>query len=432
MRGRTNITQRSGTVPVNGDIKEFEVAEGNEINVGDFVSYKTVENVSKLFDAYGEITFWEYLGNNYYAFILNNSLYLLKYENSTVNVVYIYNDYIIKAFSVLQDGSLICCVENSPYVIRLGFNGNELIFLNSAGSDASGVNSPNYCFVYENNFCVIYSGSSTVYSYFYKLDESFNINYISYTSSNLEYSRISRGICNFANIGKDVYFMWAGGTSSTAQQYWFLNKLSVDFENNTSSTESIYTNIIDYKKYKRNFLTPLLFNDKYYVIIYEPESSTSGYNEETKILIYNINSNTKTEQLLKNLGFNYTSGGLIGIQSKIFDNNKFALLFDMQVAILEFNEDVSEVNLISNILTIDVRNSIGIILKNDLSFSLIMPGSSGTISQEVNCNESYNFLSQFLDKSFVTSYDGSSLSIGFAKTSGNPGDIIQVYVPKSN
>lgn len=430
MRGRTNITQRSGTVPVNGDIKEFEVAEGNEINIGDFVSYKVKTSTSKLFDAYGSITFWEYLGGNYYAFILNNSLYLLKYENETVNVVFIYNDYIVKAFSVLQDGSLICCVEKSPYVIRLRVNGDELIFLNSAGSDANGVNSPNYCFVYENNFCVIYSSSGSIYSYFYNLDESFNINYISYTSSKLQYSNISRSVCNFANIGKDVYFMWAGGTSSTAQHYWFLNKLRVDFENNTSSTGSIYTNIIEYKKYKGGFLTPLIFNDKYYVIIYEPDNYSST--EETKILIYNINSNTKTEQLLKNLGFNYTSRGLIGIQSKIFDNNKFALLFDMQVAILEFNEDVSEVNLISNILTIDARNSSGIILKNDLSFSLIMPGSSGTISQELNCNESYNFLSQFLDKSFVTNYDGSSLSIGFAKTKGSPGDIIQVYVPKSN
>ena len=38
MRGRTNITQRSGTVPVNGDIKEFTVANGKKINIGDFVS----------------------------------------------------------------------------------------------------------------------------------------------------------------------------------------------------------------------------------------------------------------------------------------------------------------------------------------------------------------------------------------------------------
>lgn len=39
MRGRTNITQRSGTAPVNGDVKEFVVEEGNVINVGDFVSF---------------------------------------------------------------------------------------------------------------------------------------------------------------------------------------------------------------------------------------------------------------------------------------------------------------------------------------------------------------------------------------------------------
>ena len=38
MRGRTNITQRSGTVPVNGNVENFIVASGKTINVGDFVS----------------------------------------------------------------------------------------------------------------------------------------------------------------------------------------------------------------------------------------------------------------------------------------------------------------------------------------------------------------------------------------------------------
>lgn len=38
MRGRTNVTQRSGTVPVNGQIKQYEVATGNTIAAGDFVT----------------------------------------------------------------------------------------------------------------------------------------------------------------------------------------------------------------------------------------------------------------------------------------------------------------------------------------------------------------------------------------------------------
>ena len=50
MRGRTNITQRSGTVPVNGDIKEYVVADGNEIKVGDFVKYGTISSEVVLHD----------------------------------------------------------------------------------------------------------------------------------------------------------------------------------------------------------------------------------------------------------------------------------------------------------------------------------------------------------------------------------------------
>lgn len=38
MRGRTNVTQRSGTVPVNGQVKQYEVATGNTIAAGDFVT----------------------------------------------------------------------------------------------------------------------------------------------------------------------------------------------------------------------------------------------------------------------------------------------------------------------------------------------------------------------------------------------------------
>lgn len=41
MRGRTNVTQRSGTVQVNGQVKEYEVATGNTISAGDFVTAVT-------------------------------------------------------------------------------------------------------------------------------------------------------------------------------------------------------------------------------------------------------------------------------------------------------------------------------------------------------------------------------------------------------
>ena len=46
MRGRTNILQRSGTAPVNGQVKQYEVATGNTISVGDFVSFtRNVDNL---------------------------------------------------------------------------------------------------------------------------------------------------------------------------------------------------------------------------------------------------------------------------------------------------------------------------------------------------------------------------------------------------
>ena len=60
MRGRTNITQRSGTVPVNGDVKEFVVANGNNINIGDFVSIFYEGESDNLLDIYGDNVYPEY------------------------------------------------------------------------------------------------------------------------------------------------------------------------------------------------------------------------------------------------------------------------------------------------------------------------------------------------------------------------------------
>ena len=60
MRGRTNITQRSGTVPVNGDIIEAEVS-GTDISAGDFVKYKTIESSKELMNASSAYEFKDYV-----------------------------------------------------------------------------------------------------------------------------------------------------------------------------------------------------------------------------------------------------------------------------------------------------------------------------------------------------------------------------------
>lgn len=110
MRGRTNVTQRSGTVPVNGQVKQYEVATGNTIAAGDFVTAITesvetniasLNSVSSSTSDYsgqvyqreiGEISgkkvFYFYAHNNRYFSIF---LFVIKDVNGDVISVLNYN-----------------------------------------------------------------------------------------------------------------------------------------------------------------------------------------------------------------------------------------------------------------------------------------------------------------------------------------------------
>ena len=88
MRGRTNITQRSGTVPVNGDIIEAEVMS-EKIDIGDFVRYGTISSEKVLHDSSSKIYKNDKISNNNYLILQTDKELKLDRKNiSQIKTVY--------------------------------------------------------------------------------------------------------------------------------------------------------------------------------------------------------------------------------------------------------------------------------------------------------------------------------------------------------
>lgn len=106
MRGRTNVTQRSGTVPVNGQVKQYEVATGNTIAAGDFVTAITesVEtNIASLNSTSSSTTTYS---NRLYqreiGEINGRKVYYFYSDNDFSNCLFIIKDTNGDVFSVLN------------------------------------------------------------------------------------------------------------------------------------------------------------------------------------------------------------------------------------------------------------------------------------------------------------------------------------------
>ena len=359
MRGRTNIVQRLGAV-VNGDLITAEVS-GEDISVGDFVSYKTVDDYEKILDTGLYLRNYEDLGEDYYAFIQGTSLYLAKYENSKLKIVYVYNDYSILSFCLLKDGSIACTISVSPYVIRIKREGDKFILLNlsSTGSENTSTyrSAGKYCFVYENVICVIYSPNSTKVKgaiSFFNIDENFEISYVKYIDT-------LDGKIIFDSIvvdGNKFYYL------SNSSSPLFLDKIEVDVANYTISRDNLYFNeSVPGYIYTSNFYfgKSLLLYNKYYVFFYSD-------NKNHRFAIVNLNTNSYNYELISKTGINIndvsstTPSYYFSCFSKIINDNKFLIFINKQAAILEFKQETAEIILFSNIILRYITQKINLIL----------------------------------------------------------------------
>lgn len=428
MRGRTNITQRSGTVPVNGDVIEAEVMS-EKIDVGDFVRYGVLESSKEIFSFSSKISQYKEFMDNYYLCIANNSLYLLKKNEKGVESISVYNDYTIRAYTVLDDNSIVCSISEEPYVIRIKVENENFIFISSAKNGKSLYS--NYCFYYEGYVFVVYSSSGSVWFYVYEVSSEYEINYIPSLDKEIKINTYGSGdaIGFIFENGKFIHLKRVNSISST--YYVYLVKIEISIVDgeiiyDNSNLKTTYTGIGGYGE-------PVLFFGKYYVMFAQWMSSSYKYN---KIIIFNINSLSKVEINTETLGLVGGKDSAYYLQSLIFNNKYLCIAVNNKVCVFEMDENSGSLFLISNILEnifsnpLNVTGSNGCIFVYNNVINVLIPYSSKTTNYILELID--NNVYKKSDKNVVYKWEESYNSIGFAKTGGTSGETIQVYVPKSN
>lgn len=112
MRGRTNVLSGGGEVIVNGQVKEFEVAAGSNISVGDFVSFsREIEDPVAVEDYTDTITSRKiYIDANTYLIIIGEVKMLLIRNGNVVSSL------ISNCFVYLSTTKKVLAVDNSNNV----------------------------------------------------------------------------------------------------------------------------------------------------------------------------------------------------------------------------------------------------------------------------------------------------------------------------
>ena len=425
MRGRTNITQRTGAT-VNGVVREFTVATGNQISIGNFVQYKLQQDYKVFTDS--SINFYEqynYSGNKY-ALVgkTGNShfLYLVEVVDETITVL-------------------------------------DFVTLNI--QDA---NSNNLCFYADGNtlyFSVEGINSGNVYTYVYTISNDV-ITYVKnywtsiYTSSSYNY--VVRAI---SKIGNNFVVLYQFQKSSSNYDYGIA---AVFYTFNDSNDRLVYSSVID-KIFGDSSGTSTngkidCWSDGQYIYGYFSRGSSYGYTftvssieianvinvgvvavkamcRENIILVFISNQirvylfSSGIISLLLTQGVTYNTNISVSLGVK---NGVATVGFNLQnntLGMYLFDIDYSNGQAFSkNVIVEDVGyfgnyNNVNIVVGDEIYH--ILSGSDKSVKYFIYQEESESLIIG-TPTNYVESYNNGR-TIGFAKTAGNSGDLIQIYTP---
>lgn len=442
MRGRTNVTQRSGAAQVNGDVKECVIEAGNTISIGDFVSYVPAKDEYYISDDGSLLSnmtpvkvgsYFLYLSNNkLYAFSLVNGIMVLskKYDAYVLTEMAIYNNYI---FCIARNES---SSTNYTYsIIKLKFeNGNfeKVNDINLTGRYVWGISvNLNYNYVIAIGFENRKRGTTSYYDpYFhaevFKIEDMLKIDGFSEVSLNSEYVfALGNVVCK----GDKIYAFCSGNDQYTPYQTTYAVEvvIDIDFVGKTIDV-SFVKNIKGFKSgYDNNSIIPVgIFENKIcYIYRYS--------HTELRYLVFDINTlsfssdktlvNKSSGYLFK--GSNYDGFFILNYYSYDTSNSSTKNTF----ASVKFNPDTSELVFIGSLGNVfgEVQASGLIIYDNYTIYEIGSINSSDTKERKLIISQDGTEIQNAVDKDKVKSYSGSS--IGFAKTGGSAGQTIEVYVP---
>lgn len=480
MRGRTNITQRSGTVPVNGDVKEFTVANGEVINVGDFVSFSKNINEPIAVEDYSGYLYSQqiYVNENTYILIVDNKKLSIIKDGVTIDSLS------ASAFVYLSTVNKILSIDSSKNisVYKIDESTSKLVFqytqyVNVYGYDRS---------LFELDGCLLslyYTSSGSDAKLFSVSDSEITL------LQTLDLSRTEYfngiGVGFFRNGILSVLSGRTGGTGGAGYISYF--KLG---ENNTI-VEDGYVTVNLFSSVPFGYIRNCSIIDSNSYIIQFSNGQRTTYSNDAKslfvLLKYNNLDKIEVEYNFTPTGYVGVSAGsteypyktdgklisiiplgndkFLGLTSVALMNNSIRIeksfgedaqqnysiimycIYEIKdgllVQLTNWNELLKrrEVILYTSYYSIRYfRPDISYFIKNGSEYKIIFGITSGLAG---GSSDSNYYLSQLLSLTIniknndivdlsgeVTSYNGNSL--GFAKTGGTSGETIQVYVPKSN
>lgn len=429
MRGRTNVTQRSGAAQVNGDVKSLAVKTGNTISIGDFVSveygpsssYLTsgaaalntqnrqvfnisddkliffYSNYAEVYDTRNGIVLetkfvgtWMTLGGVQYAVckISNNkfaiiySLSMIKYSDSGVKIDFVTFDFENKSFEV----------ETKLYV----------------NSNVSSISDYIDSVQYLNGKIIVVSGNYSTSTYRWLL--IFDVD-----STTVDYFQTS-----YKGSGKVSIVIADGGDF-----YLFCgsNEASIKIEKYNISTTTLLQGTFTFSDNSIRFYSTYccyLGNNMFAI------AST--------VYIDIISINDGTVSILNSLKFTKTiasyfvySGNLIVFE--ISSSNNTVIWYH----VIPIN-NIGSYTLDSG-FKFDLVSIVGYYTYWCINFNIVTNGfvllsmkyNTSNVANAILCVLNDGIIAGYDSESFVTSYNGKAL--GFAKTGGSAGETIEVYVP---
>lgn len=444
MRGRTNVTQRSGSAQVNGDVKECVIEAGNTISIGDFVSYVPAKDEYYISDDGSLLSnmtpvkvgsYFLYLSNNkLYAFSLVNGVMVLskKYDAYVLTEMAIYNNYI---FCIVRNGTSSA---NYTYsIIKLKFeNGNfeKVNDVNLTGRYVWGISiNSNYNYVIAIGFENRRRGTTSYYdSYFHA--EIFNIEDMSNIEGFSEVKLGSKFVFALANVDcsdNKIYAFCSGNNSYSPNTTHYCVEVVIDI-NFVSKTIDINfimgTGDARFNSgFSNNSVIPIgIFGSKICYIYRYDRTDLRYLVFDVESLSFSSNKalvSTSSNYIFK--GSNYDGFFVLNYYSSDTSVSSPENTF----ASVKFDIDTSELVFIGSLGNVfgEVQASGLIIYDNYTIYEIGSINSSDTKERKLIISKDGTEIKQDVDKDKVRSYSGSS--IGFAKTGGSAGQTIEVYVP---
>ena len=442
MRGRTNITQRA--VPyVNGDVIDAEVEYGS-VNTGDFVEYKTVTQEQENTTNYNQS--WCEKLTQHYKFVL-----VYTYPNSVRFECYNLSDMSLRcyltfttgsttrgAFDVIDESNIILSIYgiegssnsrcyyltivNDEFVINqetqiLGGSFSVTKISSSRfviGGNIPSNNHENIIYIYGYN----YENKTFEYLTTNKLD-----NLAIYSSGNYQYGKYLAE--NLFAYFKCYRFQSSGGNDGV---FCYL----VRYDPSTGTIETLQSFQLQ-STYASNWTKFFdLDEDTIFNISYSSSTNTTGV---ITIIGYDSANNrmeVKTTLTPSNIWnkafFIYCMSQFSKYKIVVQTGTVSPSTSIFGLSIFTYNKETEQCSL-SDELTIstsnDFRFTFGVFNQND-ELIAYYTASSHYYKQHLNYINSN--LSKSVDKNYVRQYIGNN-AIGFAKTNGNVGDNIKVYVP---